>query len=40
LEANHPDPELGNFFKNVRRTYLKNFLEHKMDFKTEVLGNA
>lgn len=40
LEANHPDPELGKFFKNVRRTYLKNFLEHKVEFKTEALDNA
>jgi hypothetical protein len=40
LEANHPDPELGRFFKNVRRTYLKNFLDHKVDFKTEVIGNT
>jgi hypothetical protein len=40
LEANHADPELGKFFKNLRRTYLKSFLDHKVDFNPEILGNA
>jgi hypothetical protein len=40
LEANHADPELEKFFKNIRRTYLKKFLEQKVDFNPEILGNA
>jgi len=40
LEANHADPELEKFFKNVRRTYLKNILDHKVEFNPEILGNA
>jgi len=40
LEANHADPELEKFFKNIRRTYLKNLLEHKVEFSPEILGNA
>lgn len=39
LESNHADPELEKFFKNLRRTYLKNFLDHKLDFNPGVLGN-
>lgn len=40
LESNHADPELEKFFKNLRRTYLKNFLDHKLDFSPEILGNT
>lgn len=40
LESNHADPELQRFFKTVRRTYLKNFLDHKLDFNPEILGNT
>lgn len=40
LESNHADPELEKFFKTVRRTYLKNFLDHKVDFNPEILGNT
>jgi mRNA-degrading endonuclease RelE of RelBE toxin-antitoxin system len=40
LESNHADPELEKFFKTIRRTYLKNFLEHKVDFNPEILGNT
>ena|ERR1035441_5350811 len=40
LESNHADPELEKFFKIVRRTYLKHFLDHKIDFNPEILGNA
>ncbi|SRR5579871_1669570 len=40
LESNHADPELEKFFKNLRRTYLKHFLDHKLDFNPEILGNA
>lgn len=40
LESNHADPELERFFKTIRRTYLKNFLEHKADFNPEILGNS
>jgi hypothetical protein len=39
LEANHADPELEKFFKNIRRTYLKNFLDQKTAFRPEILGN-
>jgi len=31
LEANNADPELVKFFKNIRRTYLKQFLENKLE---------
>ena len=40
LESNHADPELEKFFKTIRRTYLKNFLDHKVEFNPEMLGNA
>jgi mRNA-degrading endonuclease RelE of RelBE toxin-antitoxin system len=40
LESNNADPELAKFFKNLRRTYLKNFLDHKMDFEPEILRKA
>lgn len=40
LESNHADPELEKFFKNLRRTYLKHFLDHKLDFNPEILGNT
>ena len=40
LESNHADPELEKFFKTVRRTYLKNFLDHKVEFSPDVLGNS
>ena len=40
LESNHADPELEKFFKNLRRTYLKNFLDHKLDFSPEILVNT
>ncbi len=40
LESNHADMELDKFFKNLRRTYLKHFLDHKLDFSPEILGNA
>ncbi len=40
MESNHADPELEKFFKTIRRTYLKNFLEHKVDFNPEILGNT
>ncbi|HJT24128.1 MAG TPA: hypothetical protein VJ873_06095 [bacterium] len=40
LESNHADPELEKFFKTLRRTYLKNFLEHKLDFNPEILGKT
>ena len=39
LESNVADPELGKFFKNIRRTYLKNFLDSKVDFSQEILGD-
>src|SRR5258708_2393695 len=39
LESNVADPELGKFFKNIRRTYLKNFLDSKVDFGQEILGD-
>lgn len=32
LEGNKPDAELETFFKNIRRTYLKQFLEQKAEF--------
>jgi hypothetical protein len=40
LEANHVDPELEKFFKTLRRTYLKNFVEQKVPFNPEMLGNS
>jgi hypothetical protein len=40
LESNRADPELLRFFKNIRRTYLKDFLDHKVDFNPEILGNS
>jgi hypothetical protein len=36
LEANRPDAELEKFFKTVRRTYLKRFLDHPSDFNMDV----
>jgi hypothetical protein len=35
LEANKTDPDLEQFFKIVRKTYLKRFLTEKVDLKTE-----
>jgi hypothetical protein len=40
LEANRADPELEKFFKTLRRTYLKRFLEEKIEFNPELLGGA
>lgn len=40
LESNNADPELEKFFKSIRRTYLKNFLENKIEFNPEILGNS
>ena len=40
LESNHADPELEKFFKIVRRTYLKHFLDHKIEFNPEIMGNT
>jgi len=40
LESNHADSDLQKFFKNLRRTYLKNFLENKVEFTPEILGNT
>lgn len=40
LESNHADPELAKFFKNLRGTYLKKFLDHKMEFDPEILKKA
>jgi hypothetical protein len=40
LEANVADPELERFFKNIRRTYLKHFLEQKVEFAPEGLGDT
>ena len=40
LESNHADPELEKFFKTIRRTYLRNFLNHKVDFSAGTLGNS
>jgi hypothetical protein len=35
LEANRVDPDLEKFFKIVRKTYLKRFLEEKVDVASE-----
>lgn len=40
LESNVADPELEKFFKNVRRTYLKQFLENKVEFIADPLGDS
>lgn len=40
LESNVADPELERFFKNIRRTYLKHFLEQKVEFAPEGLGDT
>jgi len=40
LESNVADPELEKFFKNIRRTYLKQFLENKVEFSAEPLGDS
>lgn len=40
LEANHADPELEKFFKNIRQTYLKNFLDQKVGFHPEILDGT
>ena len=37
LESNNADPELEKFFKIIRRTYLKNFLDQKADLNPEIL---
>ncbi len=39
LESNVADPELQKFFKNIRRTYLKQFLENKIEFTPDPLGD-
>ena len=39
LRSNRTDPELEKFFKNIRRTYLKNFLENKVDLNPEGIGD-
>ena len=39
LESNQTDPELDLFFKTVRKTYLKRFLEEKVSIKNET-GSA
>ncbi len=40
LESNNADAELEKFFKNLRRTYLKRFLDHKLEFNSEILNNV
>lgn len=40
LESNNADPELAKFFKNIRRTYLKQFLDNKAEFSPELSGNG
>ena len=40
LQTGHIDPELEKFFKSVRRTYLKHFLDEKSDFKAGVAGEV
>ncbi len=40
LEPHGVDPDLEKFFKTVRKTYLKSFLDQKMDFKPEEVGEA
>lgn len=40
LESEKNDPELEKFFKTLRRTYLKSFLENKVDFNPDILGNT
>jgi len=38
LEANKADPELVQFFKNIRRTYLKQFLDNRLETGLEAKG--
>jgi len=38
LKSSHIDPELERFFKSIRKTYLKHFLDEKVDFKAGVVG--
>ncbi|HUO58149.1 MAG TPA: hypothetical protein VMV05_08225 [bacterium] len=40
LENNKADADLEKFFKNVRRTYLKQFLENKVEFKPANLDDT
>ena len=40
LEPNGVDPDLEKFFKTVRKTYLKNFLDQKIEFKTDMMGDS
>jgi hypothetical protein len=35
LESNHVGPELEQFFKTVRKTYLRRFLDEKISLKAE-----
>jgi hypothetical protein len=38
LQSSHIDPELAKFFKSIRKSYLKHFLDEKVDFKTGMVG--
>jgi hypothetical protein len=38
LQSTPIDPEVEKFFKSIRKTYLKHFLDEKVDFKTGVAG--
>jgi hypothetical protein len=38
LEPKGADPDLEKFFKTVRKTYLKGFLDQKVEFKPEEIG--
>ena len=40
LESNNADPELVQFFKNIRRTYLKQFLENRTEMNLETKGSS
>jgi len=38
LQSTQIDPELEKFFKSIRKTYLKHFLDEKVEFKSGVAG--
>lgn len=40
LEPNGVDADLEKFFKTVRKTYLKKFLDQKIEFKPEGVGEG